>query len=131
MKKLIVPLVLAFAMSGCAMMSQYYDNNEYELLARLETTVRLIQEDCAEPELVTNKLPTLIADAELLHTYTFYIPRNTEVYGMANILRDDVREFEAQYEKGEATPLYCKLKTTAFLAKVRRSLEAVANKERI
>lgn len=113
------------------MLPQAYDNNEYELLARLETTVRLIHDDCDDVEKVTAKLPALIHDAELLHTYTFYIPRNTEVYKMANILRDDVREFEAQYNKSEATPLYCRLKTRAFLIKVRRSLEAVGQKKRI
>lgn len=129
MKKMIAGLVLVLAITGCAL-PQKYDNNEYELLARLETTVRLMSDDCDDPQLVTNRLPVLINDAELLHTYTFYIPKNTEVFDMATILRDDVREFETQYEKGEAKPLYCKLKTKAFLTKVRRSLEAVAKKQR-
>lgn len=131
MKNAII-LLFAFLIVGCSsLLPQHYDPNEYELLARLETTVRLIQEDCSQPEKVTNKLPVLIADAELLHTYTFYIPRNTEVYKMANILKDDVREFKAQYEKGKGNALYCKLKTKTFLIKVRRALTAVAKKQRI
>lgn len=127
MKKLLIPLIIVFAV-GCSTGATKYDNNEYELLARLETTVRLMQEDCPTRELVIGQLPTLIADAELLHTYTFYIPRNTEVFGMVKILRDDIREFEQQYNKNTDNPLYCKLKTKAFLAKVRRSLEAVGKK---
>lgn len=117
-------------LTACSMVPQYYDNNEYELLARLETTVRLMQDDCSNPTVVNSMLPTLIADAELLHTYTFYIPRNTEVYQMADILRDDVRQFEAQYDSGGRNHLYCKLKTKTFLVKVRRVLEAVAQKNR-
>ncbi len=130
MKKLLLTITLAVGISGCSVMPQYYDNNEYELLARLETSVRLIQEDCAKPEEVVEQLPTLIHDAELLHTYTYYIPKNTEVFDMATILKDDVREFEAQYEKGAGNTLYCKLKTKAFLEKVRLSLDAVAKKQR-
>lgn len=131
MKKILISMTVALFLMGCQLFPQVYDNNEYELLARLETSVRLIQDDCKDADKVIEQLPTLIADAELLHTYTFYIPRNTEVYEMVNILRDDVREFEAQYEKGKGNQLYCKLKTKAFLLKVRRSLEAVAKKKRI
>lgn len=130
MKKLMISLTLVVFLAGCSVLPQVYDNNEYELLARLETTVRLMQDDCAERDIILGELPRLIHDAELLHTYTFYIPRNTDVYKMVNILRDDVREFEAQYEKNADNPLYCKLKTKAFLTKVRRSLEAVAKKKR-
>lgn len=113
------------------MVPQYYDNNEYQLLARLETSVRLIQENCGVPVKVTKGIPALVMDAELLHTYTFYIPRNTEVHQMAGILRDDVREFETQYEKGEGNALYCKLKTKVFLEKVHEALDAVGGKQRI
>lgn len=130
MKTTLATLSLAAALTGCSVFPQYYDNNEYELLARLETSVRLIQEDCSARERVMERLPTLVADAELLHTYTFYIPRNTEVFDMVNILRDDVRQFETQYKNGTDNTLYCKLKTKTFLEKVRSALSAVAKKQR-
>lgn len=131
MKRALLTLVVAVGIVGCSMVPQYYDNNEYELLARLETNVRLIQEDCGTPNKVMAKVPSLVEDAELLHTYTFYIPRNTDVHQMSGILRDDVREFETQYEKGEGNALYCKLKTKAFLEKVHQALDAVGKKQRI
>ena len=131
MKKIIISLTLALAITGCSLFPQFYDNNEYELLARLETSVQLIGENCSNNETVREFLPRLVYDAELLHTYTFYIPANTEVYQMAELLKKDVREFETQYKKGEPKSLYCKLKSKTFLIKVRRALEAVAKKKRI
>lgn len=122
-------LVGIIALSGCTL-TPTYDNNEYELLARLETSIRLIQEDCGVREKVVQRLPVVVSDAELLHTYTFYIPKNTEVFEIATILRDDIRQFESHYEKGTDSPIYCKLKTKTFLEKVRLSLEAVAKKKR-
>lgn len=125
--KLLGIVLIALLLSSCALTSQY-DNNEYELLARLETSVRLVSEHCSTPERVKTYIPDMIQDSELLTTYTFYIPKNTDVYQMSVILRDDIREFEAQYEKDAATTLYCKLKTKTFLTKVRTALDAVASK---
>ena len=131
MRKVILSLTLALAITGCGLFPQVYDNNEYQLLAQLETSVQLIDENCSDPDRVRDYMPRLVYDATLLHTYTFYIPANTEVYGMADILKKDVREFEAKYKNGEPKPVYCKLKSKLFLKKVRRALEAVAKKKRI
>lgn len=132
MKRFYLPLIftLSLTVASCSMVPQYYDNNEYELLARLETSVELISRSCADEEEVLKFMSTLLYNAELLDTYTFYIPRNTEVYEMAKILNEDVQEFKAQYDQGKATSLYCKLKSKAFLAKVRTALESVAKKVR-
>jgi len=112
------------------MVPQSYDNNEYEILARLETSVVLINENCGNNDVVRSYIPELEYNARLLHTYTFYTPRNTEVYGIADILKGDVLEFKAQYEKDAATKTYCTLKSQLFLKKVRTALEAVAQKAR-
>jgi len=131
MRKTALSLVLAFAVTACSFFPQVYDNNEYQLLAQLETSVQLIGENCPTPDVVRTYLPRLVYDAELLHTYTFYIPRNSEVFQMASILKDDVRQFEKRYKDNTPSTLYCKLKSKTFLAKVRSALSAVAKKKRI
>jgi hypothetical protein len=130
MNKVLVAFFVVVFFTGCSMLPQKYDNNEYELLARLETSVVMISEQCDSEQHVNSLMPTLEYDARLLHTYSFYIPRNTEVYGIADILMKDVLEFKNQYERNTATPTYCKLKTKLFLSKVRTALEAVAQKPR-
>ncbi len=126
--KIIIALLTATLITGCSLLTPAYDNNEYELLAKLETSVRLAQEHCSNEEVLLKYLPMVVMDAELLTTYSFYIPRNTEVYETAVILRDDVREFEAQYRQGKGNKLYCELKTKLFLKKVRAVLEVVGQK---
>lgn len=130
MRTAIAAIALSILVAGCGLIPQKYDNNEYELLARLETNASIINERCDDTAFVESRLPDLEFDARLLNSYTLYIPRNTDVYQISNILRDDVNEFKAQYEKGEATPSYCKIKTKLFLKKVRDTLEAVAQKPR-
>ena len=124
--------MLTLWLAGCAYLTppQEYDNNEYELLARIETHVTMIRENCDDPQFVESRLPDLEFDARLLHAYTFHIPRNTEVFQIAEILKDDALQIKAQYDKGKANPTYCKLKTKLFVEKVRRALEAVAKKTR-
>lgn len=128
MKTLILSLALMITITGCSL--PLYDNNEYELLSRLETTVTLINENCSDEEVVKSYLPTLEYDSRLLHTYSFYIPQNTNTYEMVDILKGDIVEFMNQYKKGEATPFYCKMKTQLFTNKVRIALDAVGNKLR-
>lgn len=132
MKKLLLATTLAILLgiSGCSLFPQQYDNNEYELLARLDTSVSIISERCDDPSKVQAMLDTLEYDARLLHTYTFYIPQNTEVFGVADILKNDVAEFKAQYFKNAATPTYCKLKSRLLRKKIQTTLEVVAQKPR-
>lgn len=130
MNKVLVAIFVSLFLVGCSLVPQKYDNNEYELLARLETSTTMMSEQCADAQRVQSMIQSLEYDARLLHTYTFYIPRNTEVYGIAEILKTDVLEFKRQYEQGTATPTYCKLKTNLFLTKVRTALDAVAKKPR-
>ena len=130
--KLIIFATILVLLSGCAsFFPAEYDNNEYYILAKLETDVKLVKEMCAvSQQAVENEILGLVRSAELLHTYTFYIPRNTDVYNMATILKNDIREFEKNYAEGKGNTLYCKLKTSVFLKKVRITLKAVAQKVR-
>ena len=129
MKK-FTALFFVLLLTSCSLIPQQYDNNEYELLARLETNVAIINEKCDDEAFVESRLFDLEYDAKLLHTYTFYTPSNVDVYNIVDILKQDVLEFKHQYEKDEATPTYCTLKTKLFLQKVRSALEAVGQKPR-
>lgn len=130
MKKLLIVATLTMFLVGCSLIPQKYDNNEYELLARLETSAVLINQNCDDEQTVKSLIPALEYDALLLHTYTFYTPRNTDVYEIVDILKGDVLEFKNQYEKGKGTKTYCSLKSELFLKKVRTALEVVAKKPR-
>lgn len=130
MKRLLLAVGLVVFLTGCELLPQKYDNNEYELLTRLEATALIMNENCADTDFVASMIPTLEYDARVLHTYAFYTPRNTEVYEVVDILKNDVLEFKQQYEKGAASRTYCTLKTELFLEKVRTTLEVVASKPR-
>lgn len=113
--------------AGCSLLPPEYDNNEYELLARVEATARVINQRCDNTEYVRQKIHTLVDDAEVLYTYSFYIPRNTEVFQIAEILRDDARQIEKQYNEGQPSEIYCKLKTRAIVDKTMQALETIGN----
>lgn len=131
MKKLFLTSTLAVVLVGYSLIPQYYDNNEYELFARLETSARLIQYNCNDDEKVISQLPELIQVSELLYTYTKYTPQNDDVHQMAKILRNDINEFNQQYITGKDSVLYCTLKMKTFIKKTNRALEAIGKKERI
>ena len=130
MKKLLLTATLALFIAGCGLLPPKFDNNEYELLSRLEATALIMNENCGNNEFVESMIPTLEYDARVLHTYAFYTPKNTEVYEIADILKNDVTEFKEQYEEDKASRTYCVLKTELFLEKVRTTLEVVAEKPR-
>ncbi len=123
--------MLTLGLVGCSLLPpQDYDNNEYELLARLDTHAEIIQANCDNTEFVKEQLPELEFDARLLHNYTFHIPRNTEVFEIAKILKDDAIQITAQYEKGKGNPTYCKFKTKILRQKLNDALGVVAKKPR-
>jgi len=129
MKLKIVLLSLVF-LAGCAVLPADFDNNEYELLTRLETSAAIMNENCNDRDVVVSYLAIFEYDARLLHTYSFYLPKNTEVFGIAEILKNDTIEFTQQYVEQKDTPTYCNLKTKTFLEKVRTALKSVAEKPR-
>ncbi len=124
-------VVAAIFIAGCNMFPPKFDENEYLLLSRLETHARMLHDECSEPDQVRARIHQLVEDAEVLTTYTFYIPKNTEVFEISKILRDDTREFERRYADGkEPSITYCRLKAQVFIEKVRATLEAVGLKEK-
>lgn len=130
MKNTVTALLLTLGLAACGMVPQKYDNNEYELLARLEARTVIINENCDDTEVVKSHIEALDFDARTLHSYTFYIPRNTDVFAIAEILKNDTKQLKDQYDAGKGNAVYCELKTKIFLKKVRDTMEAVAQKPR-
>jgi len=124
-------LILTLGLVGCGLLpTQDYDNNEYELLARIDTNAEIIQANCDNTEFVESRVPELEFDARLLHNYTFHIPSNTEVFEIAKILKDDAIQFKKQYEKGSGNPTYCNFKMKILRQKLNDAMGAVAKKPR-
>ncbi len=133
MQKHITALVVASALflASCGLIPPKFDENEYLLLSRLESHARMLHDECPKPDKVRVRIHQLVEDAEVLTTYTFYIPKNTEVFEISKILRDDTREFEDRYADGKTPSItYCRLKAQTFITKVRDTLKAVGQKQK-
>jgi len=111
------------------MIAPKYDNNEYELLVRLEVDSRLLVADCEDPELVRARLRSMVDTSEMFFTYTFYIPHNDDTYNLAQIVRKNISELDARYKK-ESPPsrTYCGIKARVLIENTQRALEAVGSK---
>jgi hypothetical protein len=129
MSKILLALTLTLGLSACSLIPQQYDNNEYEMLARLEANVAMINEDCST-EYVESRLGVMEYDVRTLHSYTFHIPRNKDVHEIINIIKDDVLEFKTQYDKKQGNKMYCTIKTKILLEKIQDAMKAVAGKVR-
>jgi len=126
--KVLSLLAVVLIVSGCSLLPPNYDNNEYLQFARLETHSRFLREECVDPILVRNRLDQMLWDAELLNSYSFFLPRNSDIFEISKILAEDVREMMARYDDGEAPSItYCKIKSAAFTTKARRALESIGN----
>ena len=129
MIKNILIVILLVTLSGCAsILPPDYDNNEYYILARLETHSRFLRDECPYPKQVKQRLYTMLFDAELLNSYAYFLPRNSETYEISKILRDDVAEMQKRYDSEKQPSItYCKMKSKLFTAKARRIMESTAN----
>ncbi len=127
--KTICLLAVVVFVSACAsLLPPTYDNNEYFLFSKLETHSRFLRLECPDPKQVRDRLDLMLFDVEHLNSYTFFLPRNSEVFEISKILAIDVREMMDRYDNGEApSTVYCKIKSKAFTAKARRALESIGN----
>lgn len=128
MKSNLVALTLSLALTlgGCSLLPPDYDSGEYMIFSRLETSARFLANECDDTAAVRARLASMHYDAELLQTYTFFLPRNSDTFEISKILSEDVREMDSRYADGEAPSVtYCKLKSKQFVTKARRALEAV------
>lgn len=129
--KILYSLALILILASCSVMPPKYDNNEYYTLVKLETHSRYLQNECKNPLIVQGRLTKMLWEAEVLNSYAFFLPRNTEIYEISKILVEDVTEMKQRYnDKPFPSISYCTIKSKTFTAKARRALEAIGQLEK-
>ena len=111
---------------SCSILPPKYDANEYMILAQLETHSRFMKTECSDPIKVRARLDDMMFNVELLSTYAFFLPRNSETFEISKILVEDIQEMSERYDDGDApSTTYCKLKSRTFIEKARRVLTSI------
>lgn len=123
--------VLAFAISGCDFVPQFYDNNEYLILSEIEAGSRLLYDECVDIHSdVTPRIEYLYEKAETFRTYTFYQPQNKITSEQAGIIANNVIELRSRYRQSEPSESYCQLKAETIKIAAQRVLSTIGNKTR-
>jgi hypothetical protein len=118
MKKLLIVVVSAFGLSGCAVWDAYFmakfDSNEYQYITRIRTQAQVGSPKCGTPEVIENVKYIYVA-AQEYKNYAEMIPRNEDSFKLASTLTDITDDFYKRYQ-GEKTPsvVYCKAKFAAI-----------------
>lgn len=120
--------LLSLLLSGCSLLPQQFDNNEFHLLATIETEARLM--NCQSYKSVNYSIDILHYKTELLTTYTKYTPKNNELHEIAKILRDDINELKYQHDIGDSDVVYCSYKKHFLINKVQQALKTTGKKIR-
>jgi hypothetical protein len=115
MRRLILALITATAVSGCAVWDAYmmtgYDSNEYRIITEIRTDAYIYKQQCAN-KLMAESNAILIADkTQLFEFYSEQIPRNANVVNSSKNLNAIAQGLKIQYQTNPAvSPLFCKLK---------------------
>lgn len=133
MKRLIITCLIAFVLTACDFVPQFYDNNEYLILAEIETSSRLLRNECVDNEAdVVGRVDALYEHSELLKTYTFYQPQNEITNEQATIIANNIYELRSKYRQGETPPTekYCQIKAETITIAAQRVLVTIGSKTR-
>ena len=121
----------AAVLAGCDIVPQFYDNNEYMILAKIETSSRLLRDECVDINHdTTPRIEQLYETAELFRTYTFYQPQNKLVAEQGKIIADNIGELRMRERQGEPSASYCQLKAETITVAAQRVLSTIGNKTR-
>ena len=124
MKKLIIAVVVATSLSGCALFDAYfmagYDTTEYALVNKIKTKSELSVEDCKDVKKSKENADILYFTAVELKNFSTNIPRNVETTKLAGNLVELTKQGREQYVKdSNVSETFCKLK----LQQIGRSAE--------
>lgn len=124
MKRILVPVLLVFALTACGttgprpesetpdrtevteqsvdkaqegMIGAEFNPVEYLLFAQIEATARVAQAYCGSVDELLPRLQKIEEITEVLVTHAAYLPNNTETTEIARILRNNIQEFLARY----------------------------------
>ena len=112
-------------MSGCSFFAPpRFDNNEYFFFVELETHARYLVDECSNVSLVGKRMTTMRLRSETLQTYSYYLPRRSELYNSSNLINKQIVELAARYNKDTPPPstAYCTIKAKILIKELRRIL---------
>ena len=118
MKRLLIAVLLAGNLSGCAIYDAYFmarfDNNEYALINRIRTEANLGAAKCGKPEVVA-EVDAIWRTTVEFKNYTQSIPHNEEATKMGNELAEIVKGLSDRYHGTEpVSMLYCTSKFSSI-----------------
>lgn len=135
MKK-VIALSLILMLSGCGLLVNTYDNNEYQLLVDFTIATEEAMVECLSEEENESKedLHKLLKVMEIkirrLELYTRYTPKNTDVHEVAKILSKDVDQIRMFYKHNKHNDLYCARKTSMMVDKADAMLKIIPTKKK-
>lgn len=134
LKRLLV-IALIPLLPGCALVDAYlmakYDTNEYALANAVKTKAELAQEQCANKQVVEQKLVDVYASAVEFKNFTIYIPRNDDANKMAvklATLTKDTKDYYTTHDK--VSEAFCKMKLQQIVKSSDAILETLGKKPR-
>ena len=125
---LLASVVILLSACGGVKHAQYQDrfkDTEYYILAQIETHSRILSTECKDEYAVRERLKDIHFQLELLSTYSFFLPEETNTYKISQLIVDDVKAMQTRYDTRDTEPslMYCKVKSKVIMMKTRKVLE--------
>ena len=134
LKRLLV-IALIPLLPSCALYDAYfmakYDTNEYGLINAVKTKTELAIEQCANKQVVEQKLADVYASSVEFKNFTFYIPRNEDANKMATklvTLTKDTKDYYSTHDK--ISEAFCKMKLQQIVKSSDAIMETLGKKPR-
>jgi len=114
MRRFVLALITATALSGCALWDAYfmapYDANEYMLITEIRVDAGQYREQCGNPVLAPANAEAMARKTNLYEKYSQQIPRNANGYKSAQALNEIAQGLNTAYGKGTVSATFCRLK---------------------
>jgi hypothetical protein len=114
MRKLVLVLITATGLSGCALWDAYrmapYDATEYLQITEIRAAAGQFRKQCDNPVLAPVNAQAMAARTELFEHYEQYIPRNDNGIKASRALNEIAQGLNTAYGKGPVSPMFCRLK---------------------
>jgi hypothetical protein len=131
MKISLTILISAVLLTGCGILPQKYDNNEYEMWVRLYVQSQQLNKSCEVSTLadINNQLSQMYTETQVVKVYAMHTPNNAEVSKIADIIANDIVEMQEVY-KSEHNVVYCNRKTELLSSKIGEMVKVLPKKKR-
>jgi hypothetical protein len=114
MRRLILALITATALTSCALWDAYmmapFDANEYLQITEIRATAGQYRRQCDNPILAVANAQSMANRTDLFEKYEELIPRNDNGFRAARALNEIAQGLNTAYAKGTVSPVFCKLK---------------------